>query len=143
MTDAVKSAAEKNFFIRFLDWALAPNWRDAWKWLSLYGYAIVILSPEIFQAVTELMAQFDGQQANALILPAGFVSFLRTVGTVGMIVRLIRQTKQKIDDTAATLAAAQAAADAAQAAVKEVATAVEDVKVAVEAEAAQKEEPKG
>lgn len=142
MTDPVKTVAEKNFFIRFLDWALMPNWREAWKWLSLYGYAIVILSPEIFQAVTDLMAQFDGTQANALILPAGFVSFLRTVGTVGMIVRLIRQTKQKIDDTAASLVAAQAAADAAKAAVKDVADAVADVKDAVAADAAKTEDAK-
>lgn len=151
MTD---TTAKKQFFlitfflflktqtVRFLDWALTDDWRKAWKWLSLYGYVAVILSPEIFQSVTDLMATFDGTQADKLILPASFVSFLRTVGTVGMVVRLIRQTKQKIDDTAATIAAAQAATEAAQAAVKDVAKAVDDVQVAVAADAAKADDTK-
>lgn len=143
MTDPVKTPATKNAFIRFLDWALTDNWREAWKWLSIYGYAIVIVSPEVFQLLTELIAQLDGTQANAIILPAKFVAFLRTVGTIGLVVRMIRQTKQKIDDTAASLAAAQAAAEAAKAAVVDVVAAVDDVKVAVQADAAKKEEPKG
>lgn len=142
MTDPVTistaaPAAKKNFLVRFLDWALADNWRQAWKWLSLYGYVAVIISPEIFQSVMDLAAQFDGTQADKLVLPSTFVSFLRTLGTVGMVVRLVRQTKQKIDDTAATLVAAAAAAEAAKAAVKDVSDAVADAQAAVA-----KEEPK-
>jgi len=101
-----------------LDKVLADNWRQAWKWLSIYGYAIVIASPEVFQLVMDLAGQLDGTQADKLILPAPFVAFLRTVGTLGLIVRLVRQSKQKIEDTAAELAAkaeAEAAAKAAAA----------------------------
>jgi hypothetical protein len=102
-------APTKNVLIRFLDWALTDNWRDCWKWLSMYGYGAVIASPEIFQLFMDLVAQFDGQQADALVLPAAFTKFLRTIGTIGLIVRMVRQSKKAIDDAAATVAAAAAA----------------------------------
>jgi hypothetical protein len=115
---------------RTLDKVLADNWEKAWTWLSLYGYAIVIASPELFQMVMDLSAQFDGEQAAKLILPASFVTFLRTVGTVGMIVRLVRQSKKKIDDTAAALATAAAAAKAAEAAAVTAGEAIADAQKA-------------
>jgi len=102
----------------FLDKILVDNWRKAWTWLSIWGYAIIIAAPEIFQLFTELVSQFDGTTANHVYLPESFTVFLRTVGTLGLITRMIRQSKQKIEDAAAALAtAAEAAENAKQAGV--------------------------
>lgn len=94
-----------NVVTKTLDKWLVDNWRDCWKWLSLYGYAIVIAAPEIFQMFVDLVGQFDGTQANKIYLPASFTIFLRSIGTVGLIVRMVRQSKQKIEDAAAEIAA--------------------------------------
>ena len=142
MTDAAKQPPainDKNVVVRFLDWALTDDWRKAWKWLSVYAYGAVIASPEIFQLFMDLVAQFDGTQANEIVLPAAFVKFVRTIGTIGLIVRMIRQSKKAVDDAAASLAAAAAAAEAAKEAVVDAGAAI-----AVAQEATQKtEEAKG
>ena len=107
---------QPNIVARGFDKILVDNWRECWKWLSLYGYAIVIASPEIFQLFMDLVGQFDGNQADQVYIPPAFAKMLRTIGTVGLIVRMVRQSKQKIEDTAAELAAKAEAEAAAQAA---------------------------
>lgn len=85
----------------FLDKILIDDWRKSLRLISVYFFAAVIASPEIFATLTELAGQ-QGQQ----VLPQRFVELIRTIGTLGLIFRLVRQSKKTIDD--------QNAADAAQ-----------------------------
>ena len=77
----------------FLDKILIDDWRKCLKLISVYFFAAVIASPEIFATLTELADQ-QGQQ----VLPQRFVELIRTIGTLGLIFRLVRQSKKTIDD---------------------------------------------
>lgn len=77
----------------FLDKILIDDWRKSLKLISVYFFAAVIASPEIFATLTELAGQ-QGQQ----VLPQSFVELIRTIGTLGLIFRLVRQSKKTIDD---------------------------------------------
>lgn len=98
---AVASVSKPGPIGAFLDKILIDDWRKSLKLISVYFFAAVIASPEIFATLTELAGQ-QGQQ----VLPQRFVELIRTIGTLGLIFRLVRQSKKTIDD--------QNAADAAQ-----------------------------
>lgn len=90
---AVPAVKQPGLVGGFLDKILIDEWRKSLKLISVYFFAAVIASPEIFATLTELAGQ-QGQQ----VLPQRFVELIRTIGTLGLIFRLVRQSKKTIDD---------------------------------------------
>lgn len=82
-----------NLSAKTLDKVLIDNWFKAlFTKLSNWAFYAIIASPEIFQALTQLAGD-----ANQQVLPAAFVSFIRTCGTIGLILRLVRQSKKTVE----------------------------------------------
>lgn len=68
---------------------LVPEWRKAWAMLSVWAFALVGISPDLYSAVVA-MGWLDDEH-----VPAAFVWTLRALAVAGIAVRLLRQTKAK------------------------------------------------
>lgn len=74
---------------QFFDKVLVDNWREAWKFYSLWAYAVVAALPQI----AELAAQFGILSADAGNVPESFASLLKWAAFFGALVRLLKQLK--------------------------------------------------
>lgn len=68
---------------------LVDDWRQAWRKLSVWAFALVGISPDLYSAIVAM-----GWLADENVPPA-FVWSLRILAVAGVAMRLIRQTKAK------------------------------------------------
>lgn len=73
---------------------LIENWKQGWKFYSVWLFAIVAAMPDLYMAVVA-MGWLDSPG-----VPAQLVWTLRGLGVVGVFARFISQTKPKAGDDA-------------------------------------------
>lgn len=69
------------------DRILVDGWRKGWKMLSVWAFAVIGISPDLYGAVAA-MGWLDDQA-----VPGVFVWSLRGLAVAGIAVRLLRQGK--------------------------------------------------
>ncbi|QVD49329.1 hypothetical protein LUCX_259 [Xanthomonas phage vB_XciM_LucasX] len=70
---------------KFFDKFLIEDWRQAWKFYSMWFYLIVGLSPDIYNLLVAA-GLFDGTD-----LPAMFDKGIKLIAAAGAIARLVKQ----------------------------------------------------
>lgn len=70
-----------------LDAWLVAEWRKAWKMLSVWAFAVVGISPDLYSAVVA-MGWLDDEG-----VPPAFVWALRGLAVAGILSRLLRQKR--------------------------------------------------
>lgn len=65
---------------------LVENWKDAWKWLSMYAFAIIAVLPDLFNLAIA-QGLLDSESA-----PQTLNYLIKLLAFVGMAVRLVNQS---------------------------------------------------
>lgn len=68
---------------------LVDEWRQAWKWLSVWAFVLLGVAPDLHMAIVS-MGWLDDSQT-----PPALKWFIRGLAVAGIALRLIRQQKPK------------------------------------------------
>lgn len=71
------------------DHVLVPNWRSAWKMLSVWAFALIGAAPDIHAAIVSM------GWLNDPSVPPAFVWSLRGLAALGIALRLVRQQRKQ------------------------------------------------
>ncbi len=69
---------------------IIPDWRDSWRYLSVWAWGIVIGLPELYAL---LLASPYAEQLGATAMPALVEKMIVTIGIAGLLGRYIDQKR--------------------------------------------------
>lgn len=79
-------------FTQILDKVLVENWRQAWKFYSLWFYALLAALPEL----VALAAQYGIIDATSADEPGFVAALIRWIAFAGAFSRIIKQLKPEL-----------------------------------------------
>lgn len=77
---------------QFLDKVLVENWRQAWKFYSMWFYALLAALPEL----VALAAQYGIIDASSADTPAFVAALIRWIAFAGALSRIVKQLKPEL-----------------------------------------------
>jgi hypothetical protein len=80
---------------------LVPDWKSAWRWMSIWGYIFVISLPDLYQLAME--QGFFSLET----VPQKFQWLVRGAGILGIYLRLVNQTAKAVLEAEAAEKAAE------------------------------------